>query len=121
MFFFVQLLAQLLLLLQGQPLDRLEAVRQALEHHQPEQDDGRTLDDEHPLPAAQAAKVMKVLEDATRERTTDDTGHRHRDCKQCGYLRSAAGRIPAVEKHQYARKKPGLGHPQQRSEGHRTP
>ncbi|MNE53396.1 hypothetical protein D3C80_1481230 [compost metagenome] len=64
LFFLVQLLAQLLFLLRRQPLDRLEAVRQTFKYNESKQDDGQPLDDEHPLPAAQAAKIMKVFEDA---------------------------------------------------------
>ena len=116
MFFPVQLLAQVLLLFRRQPLDRLEAVRQALEHHQPEQNHGGAFDDEHPLPAAQAAQVVEVFKDAAGQRAADYPGHRHRDGKQGGDLRATPGRVPAVQKHQDAREETGLGHPQQKAQ-----
>ncbi|MCY1416595.1 hypothetical protein D9M71_321060 [compost metagenome] len=64
MFFPVQLFAQLLLLLRRQPPDCLEAVRQAFEDYEPEQNDRQPFNDEHPLPAAHAAKVVEVFENA---------------------------------------------------------
>ncbi len=116
LFFKAQLFAQLLLGVRREPTDRLEIVRQALEHNKAEQDHRQPFDDEHPLPAAQTANIMEVLENTAGQRPANHPGHRYGDGKQRGYLGPTPGWIPAVEKDQDARKETGLGHAQQKAQ-----
>ncbi|MNZ80759.1 hypothetical protein D3C78_994030 [compost metagenome] len=100
----------------AQPVDLLETVGQALEHQQAEQHHRHALEEEHPLPAAQATRALQAVEDPARQRTAEHAGHRHGDGEQRGHLPAVAGRIPAVDVDQDAGEEAGLGGTEQESQ-----
>ncbi|MNY56983.1 hypothetical protein D3C86_1931190 [compost metagenome] len=99
-----------------EPLHGFETVRQALEYHQAEQDHGCPFDQEHPLPAAQPAEIMEILQNGAGQRPADNAGHGHGNGEQRRDLRPAPGRVPAIEKHQYPWEETGFGHAEQEAQ-----
>ncbi|MCY1359325.1 hypothetical protein D9M69_458890 [compost metagenome] len=109
--------AQSALLLVAQPADLLEALRQLAPDQEAEQGHRQTLDEEHPLPAAQAEEVVEAVENPARQWPADHAGHGHGNGEQRGHLAAAMSREPAVDVDQDAGEETGLGHAEKQAQG----
>ena len=99
-------------LLLGQPVGFLRPVGE-IEQHGRRHDQGRhRLDEEHPLPAMQAADALHI-EDKAGDRRADDRGDGNGEHEHADDPRPIGRREPQREKEDDAGEEPGLGHAEQ--------
>lgn len=98
-----QHLAQGVFLIVPEPASVLDPVVQPRQYQQAQHQHRRQALDEHPLPTPQPDSILYMLENPSRQRPANHSGHRHGNGEQCGDSSPALGREPAVEVDQYTR------------------